>query len=428
MPASGSGTGTPITGAGPKVAHELPYTHLSLTRYAQIMGIDPLHFAGGSSASFHPTRGSCKQVWFRHDWQAGDKVSHESLTYAILSAEQDIERYLGWPLAPTWIVDDSYRYPRTFLRSQPLTEYRNRYKPVVLKQGRFLAPGRRAVSLIGTVAPIYTDEDGDGFKETATITVASSLTDTSEIKIYVPGTGGRRSWEIRPVLSKQATGAVVTIRLRSWQLLDPDIMSRAPTDAGIEPVDLSDTSVLLQAVDVYREYTDSSATSARFEWVDGDCTGPGCEARTQDGCIAGFDDRLGVVVPVPAVYDDGAWRVRAWEGPGEPDNVRLWYAAGSVSPEFKAGESLDPLADELAQAVAWMATARLERPLCGCSNVEALSKHLMTDISTSSAGESRFSPERLLMNPFGSLRGEVMAWRKVHNLMARTKRAGFAAV
>jgi hypothetical protein len=48
-PISGSGTMTPITGGVPGAGTDIqpfPYTLLSIYRYARIMGITPLHFAG----------------------------------------------------------------------------------------------------------------------------------------------------------------------------------------------------------------------------------------------------------------------------------------------------------------------------------------------------------------------------------------------
>ncbi len=74
-PDSGSGTGTPIGGGVPGtagMAQPIPYTLLSLPRFARMVGIAPLHFAGATASSLNPavfpTGSSCGDVWPRYDW------------------------------------------------------------------------------------------------------------------------------------------------------------------------------------------------------------------------------------------------------------------------------------------------------------------------------------------------------------------------
>lgn len=76
------GVGTPITpgvGTGLSLALPLKPTLLSLPYYAQIMGINPVHFQGAAGDDVWPAGGVCGDVWPRYSWQYADRVSHEDL-------------------------------------------------------------------------------------------------------------------------------------------------------------------------------------------------------------------------------------------------------------------------------------------------------------------------------------------------------------
>lgn len=441
MPSSGSGTGTPITsGVGAAVnAQPLPRTHLSLFRYAQIMGIAPLHFAGAVTDTVFPAQG-CDSIWPRYSWQDADQVSLEDLAQVIHDAEHDIAAVLGYPVAPQWVAQEAHAWPRHHRRDvwNAGGDVRGGRMGIKAKWARVNTPGRRAVSLIGTATTtgnslLYQDIDGDGWAERATITMATSLTDANECKVYFSGKSGAQAWEVRPVLSKTISGGVLTIILNSWQLIDPALQSVYPTADGLAAIDASDTDVLVASVDVYREYTDSTQASAQFLWTPDDssfilgvaictnCSGSGCDAcglTTQNGCFAVRDAELGIVAPVPATYDDddARWERAVWTGCREPDQVKLWYLAGHYSDEYLRGETSDPLSDALAHAIAWMATARLERALCQCGNVTGLADHLRQDLVKVDNDTSYYVAGGLAENPFGTKRGEWMAWQRISKL------------
>lgn len=444
MATSGSGSGTPISGgvgAGLSTAQALPATLLSLPRYARIMGINPAHFYGATAASLNPAvfplGNSCSGIWFQYAWQAADQVSREDLARAIYDAEQDIARGLGfWP-APVWIAKEVHPWPRFYRREYVNVSglnVRGQRQSVPARWGKFIEAGRRAVTSIGTATTgggslAYTDEDGDGFYETATITLATSLTDACEIKAYHTGQGGAQAWEIRPARSKTISSGNVTIVFDAWLLIDPGLWALPPTDAGASALDISDVSNFVTSVDVYREYADFTQASAEFYWepdpttllpVCAVCDGSGCPAcrfTTQTGCLHVRDTDAGIVVPQPATYDSdaGQWDQAAFSVCRDPDQVKLWYRAGDIDDRYLAGVSCEPLSDFYAHAIAWLATARLERPFCTCGNVEALAKNLREDLAFVGEASYQNGPD-VLSNPFGTRRGEVMAWRRIGRL------------
>lgn len=440
MATSGSGTGTAVSSGvagAATIAQPLPYTLLALPRYAKIMGINPAHFsrATASSDGVFPV-GTCNDVWPRYSWQNSDQVSHEDLARAIYDAEHDIAKYLGYHPAPRWIAAEMHSYPRFHRR-----EYyggggnvRGQFKSVNTNYDHFIRAGRRAVTLVDTATVAggglqYLDLDGDGMPETARVTATTSLSNACEVKVYFVGKGGAAPWEIRPVRSKSISGGTYTADFDSWLFIDPDLLEAYPnTSDDFRAIDISTTANFVTSVDVYREYTDTTVAASQFYWerepvvgIDAicpSCSGSGCEACTlitQDGCLQVRNVPLGIAAPIPATYDsdNAQWNKASWVECREPDQVKIWYYAGDLSEEYLRDENCDPLSDFWAHPIAWIATARLERPFCSCGNMTALADHLRVDLATSSSEESRFTPDQILNNPFGTRQGEVQAWQRV---------------
>lgn len=436
-PSSGSGTGTPVAPGSPPipggtpVVEPFPYTLLSIHRWAKVMGITPLHFAGaitpGLNPMVMPAEGSCGSIWHKYDWQAFDQVSQMQIADLIHEAEQDIARFLGYYPAPMFIADDNRPYPRPYLK--PFfgngVSLRGSLKTIKASYGKIISTGQRSVTLVGTAtvaggALVYSDPDGDGFAELATITLATALTDPQEIKLYFTGYSGQLEWEVRPLDVVSISGGTLTIQLDSWLLIEPELYDAYPTSDGTEAIDVSTTANFVAAVDVYREVISPTVRSAQFTWegVYVPCDEVGvdaCDGLSQDGCALVRDAHAGMIVPIPSAYSDssGAWESADWTGTREPDSVKLWYYAGERSQAFLRGTTNDPLSVEWARLIAYLAAARLERPPCACGNIVSLHEWLAEDVSMSVPGRSFFVPQNILDNPFGTRRGEIMAWRKL---------------
>src|SRR5512139_584186 len=86
-------------------------TWLSLDDFAQIVGIDPLHFNQISSSTFHKNT-VCGDVFFQQSWQHSDRVGRDDIAVAIYQAEQDIAREAGFNLMPDWTLDERLPYPQ----------------------------------------------------------------------------------------------------------------------------------------------------------------------------------------------------------------------------------------------------------------------------------------------------------------------------
>lgn len=453
MADSGGTEGTPVQPGAPtgfNVSEPLKYTWLSRDYFAKIQGINPVLFRGATAESigvFPLAHNRNNDLWPRYSWQDADRISHEDLARAIYDAEQDIARVVKYPLMPDWIAQDVKMYPR---HHRPDVwqvgglDVRGARKSVILDNGKLITPGQRSTTLIGTATVgggslAYADEDGDGFAETATITMATTLTNACEIKVYMPSTGGVQEWEIREPRSKSISGGIFTAVFFSWLFINPDLQSVFPSTSDFSAIDIGTVANYVSSVDVYREFTNTTSASVTFFWephppwlfgVCGICGTAGCTAcvlTTQDGCFHIRNAHLGEAVPTPATFDatTGNWNATQFSVCRDPDQVRLYYQAGDLSNENLAGRTCQPLSNWWAQTIAWIATARLERPFCAGTNVLSLTKKFQKDMALTGAESFQIS-EGDLDNPFGTRVGEVMAWRRVKKIA--TKRTTGVAI
>lgn len=421
-----------------------PRTLLSLERYRLLLGFNPGWFWGAAGSTVFPLVNQCDDIFYQFYWQNEQQASREEIANALLEAENDITKVLGYSPAPKWF-EEVYDYPRYHRRDViewGMVDSRGFNKAVQLNQGKFIQGGQRTSSLIQAgVAVVYSDADGDGFDETATITVATTLTDKCEIKCYFAGESGNPDWEIRSPRSVTLSGGNCVFKFWSWQLLDPELQQTKTIITQSQPIDIEAVASYVSTVDVYREYNDFTASSAQLlwertrllslgllpvGWCCSSCNGTGCpqcDLVTQDGCIHVRDANGQFVVPVAATYDstNAQWNAASLTVCRDPDMVKVWYYAGDLSQEFKSGRTCEPLSHDMAQAIAWLATARVNRPFCACNNSQAFPQsptNLQRDASFTGSKElgSFAISQQDLENPFGTKVGEIRAWKKISRL------------
>lgn len=422
-----------------------PRTLLSLEKFRQLLGFNPAFFWGAAGATVFPQINQCDDIFYQFYWQKETQVSREEIANAIKEAEEDIARIMGFYPAPVWI-EDVYNYPRNFRRDViewGMSDSRGYDKQVQLNHGKFIQGGQRAVTLIDdAVTVVYTDTDGDGYDETATVTAATSLTDACEIHCYFAGESGNPDWEVRSPRSVTISGGNVVFKFWAWQLLDPELQQRLTVSTQTTPIDVEAAASYVATVDVYREYNDFTEASAQFfwnrerllntafwpvGWCCSSCGGIGCEACTfitQDGCVHVTNAAGSFASAFPADYDsdNAQWNRVAPTVCRDPDMVKLWYLAGDQSQEYKAGRTCEPLSQFWAQNIAWLATARTNRPFCACNNSQAFPDsptNLQRDLAFTGSrqlGSFRVS-EADLNNPLGTRAGEVRVWKRINNII-----------
>jgi hypothetical protein len=413
--------GSPIVpgaGSGLLLAEPLKDTWLSLNRYMKIMRVvGPPHFYGSYNGTVFPIK-DCSAVVPRHGWQLTTVVSREEIAGEIALAEEELSKYMGFNLAPEFVRNELKMYPKPY-EVLAVGSYgigtNNLEISVPTSGARTLQAGIRGIDLIGSATTgggglDYTDEDSDGALETATITVATTETDACNLKVYVSGQSGDPRWEIRDPRRKYISGGNVVFEFDIWLFINPDIDSRYPEEEQYRAIDFADTANLVTSVDIYKESVDNTQPSVRFFWEN---TGGDASAQIyQDGVLVVRDSAAGEVIPRAATYnaDSNIWVTANWVVGRDPDQVRISYYAGSVSQKFLNGISCDPLSETYAKAIAYMATARLSGSVCSCDGVVKFFDSMQEDLALRAGGRSYAIMPGDLQNPFGTRRGEIMAY------------------
>ncbi len=396
-------------------------TWLPRDRWAQILGISPLHF--NQLVSAVGPFGDCGDVWFQYAWQRPDLVSREDVDNAIHDAESKIADEIRYNLLPDWVVDErvqTIRPAAAELYSHTSVTVRGQAKAVEARKGYVISGGQRATSLIEAgAAVVVTDADGDGYSELCTITVTTDISDC-EIRVFYPGEDGSWDWEVRPI-KISSTGGVATITFNRWLIVDPDSLVRLDAGEPAQQIDADINASYLSTVDIYRIFNDPQS-QVNFLWerdpiVCGSCNGTGCVAcsfSTQTGCLFVRDERLGILAYRPASWDSVNERFNTanFTVGRDPEQLRMWYYSGWESKDPRTAcprRDMDPYWEK---AVAYLSIALLDREVCNCNNVERFFEYWREDKSRSGADVSYQVSAEKLDNPFGPTRGGIYAWEQ----------------
>lgn len=349
---------------------------MTLDTFASIVGVHPLHF---NQVEFNGV-GGCGRVWLQYDWQGPTAVSRESVARAISSAEDLLEEYLGFATKPKWYED--WILP---LEGNPL----------VLPRAHYISGGRKTIDLIEAgVTVTFSDEDLDGYDETATISVATSVTDPDEIVVYYPDENS--DWQI-PTKSITITNGTATIKIAREDLVKKELLEALHPNA----VDGTTDASFYDAVDIYRQWSDPS-TQCYLRHRDYNCCSgiTGCEACTfteQSACLHSSDRKSSIVNITRADWSTDHF---------DPVycNSYTYYAART---SFIAGWTGSPIWD---QAIAYLALTQLDAGLCECPTVQKRMDYWTTDLGKSDRTQNYKIPKALDQCPWGYQRGALFAY------------------
>lgn len=424
---------------------------LPLDTWRAAMGLNPWHFWGFADSGPNavvPINSKCSTLTYEYDWQGSDAAGRESIREAIEAAEWKMLDYLGYRPMPTYVDYALADWPRFYQANLVrFSDYdaTGRRVAVQAPEGYVLEMGVEQLTLIGsaTVAGgelVYSAEFNATLEDTFTITIATTVTDPTQIAVYF-STADRfddtevgERWRIEPI-TVSISGGTATIIGRKW-LCGKPILYQNPVQnaAALNP---QTSGNFVTGLDVYRRTTNgngNSVTTAQatlvYETTDcGVCWGVGCccyggTTSSDPGTVgeviarAGIrDSLLGLVTPGAAIYnsDTGLWS-SAWCCSGvfcEPDRVKLRYLAGyPLEGRSMARRFRDP--------VAWLASAELKRRICACRDQNEKLWQLQQDLTLESTQTERYSiPIEQLNNPFGTRRGHVQAWKAVSDVIQR---------
>jgi len=303
-----------------------PHSCISLARYAYLTGYSECALNGVN----HPSEehGDCENpIWSQYQ--------RDTLLYYLAEAQVEIEQVTTFKLCPTYIENEQHPY---------------RF-PVHSDWTKVLRVGQRATTMLEAGAIIeYTGDP-------AIIgPIVTSVTDTSEIKIYHPGS----LREIEPSLVTITSGTV-TIEIPRCRLVDPSVPI---LQGGLAYEDLAN---FIATVDVARVYLDESV-NANMVWlhrsgadVCPNCGCLTCGEHTETACLVIHNPETGALGAVRANHS-GSWTPtcgRCYSA--RPDAVRLFYVAG-----------LSPTNLQAENATLRLAHAKMPSSICGCDVLKSM--------------------------------------------------------
>lgn len=425
MAPSGSGTGTPIT-APANITRTRPDdsgTLLALDDFRRLMGLNPLHFYQLENQSF-PARDSCSPTLFNYAWQNVDAVGRMEIVEAIRSAEDKLTRELGFAPAPMF-RRDVVAFPAFYdIRQQRGgADASGDWPGLRLQSGRVQSLGVEHLAYISEAPLTFVDQDGDGFAETFTLSVATTETDPRAIACYFvvadrfDDVSTRRRWQVAPI-SVSISGGIATIRGRTWTVVRPVLYERyepQTLDPAIAGNFVSRLQVWARSV-----YTGDQGVLI-WETVPGAACSDEADPSGYTSANARFAvraARIGYVAGGSADYNATAasWQASAWPVNYLPTHAAVNYYGGFPAPDG------DYMAADMKQMIARLAVAELARPICGCNDENREFMRWQFDISKISGGPDelfQISQQDLDGCEWGTRRGHVVVWRQAQRLKRR---------
>lgn len=409
-------------------------TSLTLDRYAKLMGINPISFSGavlsGIDTPLVPPGNSCSGVWFQRAWQNHDQVSREDLGREIQTAESELQNFLGYYFSPTWITGERHEFDDdSIVRFYGMNSRQQRIR---VENSYVDDVGQMVRTVISNPKEsdntlVYSDSDGDTFEDLATLTVditGITIGEYKNVKVFYHDMSGDDTYEIRYPKKITLVGNIMTIKIDSYLMLDYGLWDDYPNSQGELAIDITNNDKFVSSVDVCLEKVDITKPSVKYYWeIDG-------EIISQDGWMninSGIHREY--ITPYPAYYDAGKWYKTSYLYSSPPSYFDLYYRSGKMDREYFTNKISEPLSNDNAQIIMWLATARLDREFCQCGNATHFADSLREDLSKSGQGQNTyFLPINKIENPFGTRRGEIMAWQRVAKYGLKNKSTGGTAV
>ncbi len=316
-------------------------TLLTLEDYAKVMAIPGWLFNQCS----HPgmaRRGPYDQVFYQTGYFGDEEliIGRDQIARAISQAERKIAEILGYWPAQRYIEEEQTPMP---LKSDVV------YPKMQTRWGMLQAFGVKTTTTIAEDLTVsYSDEDGDGYDDTATITInlidAASVSDLCRLIVRPDGYG--ESYEIAPLEAEEQADGSIELTGKRWLFVLPSIWN---TD---EQASLDDDADFVTTVDVYEESTDTT-DQVTLIWS---ATLDNFAQSTQSAFGLIEDQRVGLFRVLPATYGDGAWVRATLAKTRLPDFYKYNYLSG-YKDEFN--DCSFEMNQELKQAVVSLANLYL---------------------------------------------------------------------
>ena len=394
---------------------------LCLDRFAEIIGIHPLAFNNLSITNCVEDWVTPCENWSQVSWQSVWNI--EQLAAFIKSAEIQIESYLGMFVAPTYTFEEIIEVPYFYRREEGKLrledlKFQTKWKNII----NF---GKSKSTYLGEGSVTYTDEDLDGFKETATIKLITAIevTDLCAIELNVCGTENCNSFCPIRSSSFDSLTSELTVVVDSWLLKKPNL-----NKIGFKPnakyIDGCDINNFLNCVGIYYTTKDSCATDVEVVWnKKDDCKSGICEEIVIPACAFVIDKCNGIFKIQPTQFNSTTHCPELLEDKCKlphfpPDFIRINYNSGCLNIENSTDCSICKVCDKLERAIAMLAASMLPALWCNCGCSGDLLRYYQTDVSIKVQGLPSYSlPFEVLNNPFGTKLGAIEAFKIVDSIL-----------
>lgn len=272
MPNVGSGTLTQTPNVTtPGIGHIYPpilpcgSCGISLDRYQELMRLPIAAFNGLNRPEEEPVY-ECSTIWKQSERNA--------LQLALCQAEEMRENELTYHITPKYDVLEDL-------------EPKN---PLILPRKHLIKLGLQTITDISLDVALILGANPN-FNDPVVITVATTVTDTSEIVVYFHG----EDYTITPS-SISISGGVATIKIPRSRLVKPELL-----DDRDDHLYYNDNNNFIDTIDIKRVYYDE--TNPAQYVCNSLCNTP----TTDSACARVTDHRLAIVRHHAATYSNGVW-------------------------------------------------------------------------------------------------------------------------
>lgn len=402
---------------------------INLSQWLRYMQMHPWHsmqLATIGPNSIIPVTSSCNGLIYEYAWQSVDQAGREDIRRAITYAEKQWNEQAHYPARPTFKTV-TLEWPKmgnkTLVNYSPI-DMTGHWMNIKLPDGHVSKVGYEHITTPQACAITYSDLDGDGLFETATVT-ATVPAGTTEDELYITFQSADFIYPYTPPIparSASIVGTTATITIDTYNLVRP-IVYTMPNSRPLNPTVLppSVDSPFATTIDVARRFCDDSGTTIDTAqavliweslpaplWATVISAGnyPDPSAKAYAIARMGIRDGVaGIVYGGEAVYDStsGEWSGRAnFSNCKPPDRIMIRYLAGRES-------------SHIDMAIAQLSAANLSRPICACQPANKELYHWQTDLARVGGTNELYSVPSDIVNPFGSRRGQVYAWRTIQD-------------
>jgi hypothetical protein len=408
--------------------------------FRDFYGMHPFHSWQLSNATY-PASSDCDDIVYQYGWQANDSMGRKDIRVAIDTAENRLREFLGYSVAPHYVVETLpvERFFDSKLNRLTYTGADGRWLALKLGEGKVIKVGVETRTLIGAVTTaggslVFSDADGDGINDTFTATIATTVTDVTQIEVMFVAADRMSKpagddWTIKPVTVTLSGGNAIIVG-RMWQIVRPALYESAITR------DPSTVANFAASLEVYRHYCDPTGTTvdtaqAKLIWETRPypgwascfgCGSPNILTQDTDPATVAYaiarvgirDAENGLVSIGEAVYDttQAIWGSVSMSNARPPDRIEIRYLAGDT-PDAMGGMS-----QKWIEIVSRFAAAELNKRVCAC--VGANRAVYNQQIDRAFGGDARVEKFMMSQNdqncPFGTREGQISSWRSVRNL------------